>query len=74
MMKSITKIELDDYSEAVPAFLAIVIMPLTSSIADGMMFGFISWVVLKLVAGQPKKIHPIMYVVSALFILKLIFA
>jgi len=74
MMKSILKIELDDYSEAVPAFLAIVIMPLTSSIADGMMFGFISWVILKLVAGQPKKIHPIMYVVSALFILKLIFA
>lgn len=74
MLKSITKIDLSDYSEAVPAFLAIVIMPVTSSIADGMMFGFISWVVLKLVAGQPKKIHPIMYVVSALFILKLIFA
>ena len=74
MMKSILRIDLNDYSEAVPAFLAIVIMPLTSSIADGMMFGFISWVVLKLVSGQSKKIHPIMYVVSALFILKLIFA
>ena len=74
MMKSILKIELNDYSEAVPAFLAIVVMPLTSSIADGMMFGFISWVILKLVSGQSKKIHPIMYVVSALFILKLIFA
>ena len=74
MLKSILKIDLSDYSEAVPAFLAIIIMPVTSSIADGMMFGFISWVVLKLVSGQPKKIHPIMYVVSALFILKLIFA
>lgn len=70
MMKSVLKISLDDYSEAVPAFLAIVIMPVTSSIADGMMFGFIAWVILKLVGGQAKKIHPIMYVVSALFILK----
>ena len=74
MMKSILRIDLNDYSEAVPAFLAIVVMPLTSSIADGMMFGFISWVILKLVSGQSKKIHPIMYVVSALFILKLILA
>lgn len=70
MMKSILKIELDDYSEAVPAFLAIVIMPVTSSIADGMMFSFVAWVILKLCGGQAKKIHPIMYVVSALFILK----
>lgn len=74
MVKSILKIELDDYSESVPAFLAIIVMPMTSSIADGIMFGFISWVILKLVSGQAKKIHPIMYVVSVLFILKVIFA
>jgi AGZA family xanthine/uracil permease-like MFS transporter len=70
MMKSILKIDLNDYSEAVPAFLAIVVMPLSGSIADGMMFGFVSWVILKLVGGQAKKIHPILYVISALFILK----
>ncbi len=73
MMKSIAKIDFSDFSEAVPAFLAIIVMPIASSIADGMMFAFIAWVLLKLTTKQAKKIHWIMYVVCALFILKLIF-
>ncbi|MCK5129318.1 MAG: NCS2 family permease [Clostridiales bacterium] len=72
MMKSIKNIDFTDYTEAIPAFLAIIVMPIASSIADGIMFAFISWTILKLVTGQAKKIHWVMYVVSALFILKLI--
>ncbi len=73
MLKSVAKIDFEDMSEAIPAFLTMLIMPTASSIADGMMFGFISWVALKLIGGNAKKVHAIMYVVSALFILNIIF-
>ena len=72
MMKSITKIDFSDFTEAVPAFLAIVLMPVTSSISDGIMFAFIAWVILKLCTKQAKKVNWIMYVVCILFILKVV--
>ncbi len=72
MMKAIKNIDFADYTEAIPAFLAIIVMPIASSIADGIMFAFISWTVLKVLTGQVKKVHWVMYVVSVLFILKLI--
>lgn len=72
MVTSITKIDFTDYTEGLPAFLTIIFMPLAYSIADGILFGMLSWVVLKLITGQVKKIKPIMYVLAVLFILKLV--
>jgi len=71
MMKSIKDIDFTDYTNAIPAFLIIIIMPIASSIADGMMFGFISYILLKLITGKAKEIHIMMYVIGVLFLLKL---
>jgi AGZA family xanthine/uracil permease-like MFS transporter len=73
MMRSVRFIDWDDLSEAVPAFLAIVITPLTQSIAEGIAFGFISYALLKLASGQGRKVHVLVYVFSALFILRYVF-
>ncbi len=70
MMGPIKEIDLDDYTEAIPAFLTIVMMPFAYSIAEGIVFGMVSYVVLKLVAGKGKEVTPIMYVLAALFIAK----
>ncbi len=72
MMTSITKIDFTDYTEALPAFLAIIIMPLAYSISEGIVFGILSWVILKFVTGKAKEISPIMYVIAVLFILKIL--
>ncbi len=73
MISSITKIDFSkDYTEALPAFLALIMMPLTNSIAEGIMFGIGSWFVLKVLQGKYKKIHPIIYVLVILFILKIL--
>ncbi len=73
MMSPIKEIDLDDYTEAIPAFLTIVMMPFAYSIAEGIVFGMVSYVLLKLVAGKAKDISPIMYVLALLFIAKTIF-
>ena len=73
MMSPIKEIDLDDYTEAIPAFLTIVMMPFAYSIAEGIVFGMVSYVILKLVAGKAKDISPIMYVLALLFIAKTIF-
>ncbi|QZY57399.1 NCS2 family permease [Crassaminicella profunda] len=70
MMSPILKINFDDFTEAIPAFLTIIMMPLTYSIAEGLVFGVISYVLLKAIAGRTKEVHPMMYVVAALFIFK----
>lgn len=73
MMSPIKEIDLDDFTEAIPAFLTIVMMPFAYSIAEGIVFGMISYVVLKLITGKHKDISVIMYILAALFILKYIF-
>lgn len=73
MMRSVRYIDWDDLSEAVPAFLAIVITPLTQSIAEGIAFGFISYALLKLASGKGRKVHVLVYVFSVLFILRYVF-
>nr|WP_300002645.1 NCS2 family permease [Tissierella sp.] len=73
MMGPIKEIDLDDYTEAIPAFLTIVMMPFAYSIAEGIVFGMVSYVVLKLVAGKGKEVTPIMYILAVLFIAKNIF-
>ncbi len=72
MMKAIKDIDFGDYTIAIPAFLTIVVMPVVGSIADGMMFGFISYVILQLINKKGKDIHPMLYIIVALFLLKLI--
>lgn len=72
MMRSVKEIDFTDYTIAIPAFLTIVLMPILSSIADGMMFGFISYLILQLVNKKGKDLHPMMYIIVALFLLKLI--
>lgn len=63
----------DNYTEAVPAYLAIVFMVLSYSIADGIAVGMISYVIINLFTGKYKKISPLMYVLTILFVLKYIF-
>jgi len=73
MISAITKVDFtNDFTEALPAFLAMIVMPLSYSIADGIMFGILSWFILKVVAGKFKQIHPIIYVLVVLFLLKII--
>ena len=70
MMSAITGIDLKDPTEAIPAFLALLIMPLVYSISDGICIGVISYVVINLCSGNAKKIKPLMYVLAVLFIIK----
>ena len=72
MMSPIKEVDFDDYTEAIPAFLTIIMMPLTYSIAEGIMFGMLSYVVLKVLTGKAKDVHPVTYIVGILFILKYI--
>jgi len=71
MISPVKNINLDDYTEAIPAFLTIIIMPLSYSIAEGIVFGMLSYVLLKLFTGRHREISVVMYVIAALFILKL---
>ena len=70
MMSPILKINFDDFTDAIPAFLTIIMMPLTYSIAEGLVFGIISYVGLKALTGKGKDVHPMMYFIAALFIIK----
>ncbi len=70
MMTPIKNINLDDFTESIPAFLTIVMMPLTFSIAEGIVFGMLSYVLLKMLTGKAKDISPIMYILGVLFVIK----
>ncbi|MEV0198647.1 NCS2 family permease [Nonomuraea sp. NPDC050691] len=69
MMTSIREIDFSDYEVAIPAFLTIVVMPFTYSISNGVGAGFVSYVLIKVVRGKVREIHPLMWVVSAMFLL-----
>ncbi len=71
LMSEVGKIDFSDFTNALPVFLTIIMMPLTSSIANGFAFGFISYTVMKLCAGQYKKVSWIMYLVSIAFLINL---
>lgn len=74
MMSTVVKINFEDMSEAIPAFLCIVAMPLAYSISEGITIGFISWTIINLLCGKAKskKISILMYILTILFILKYI--
>lgn len=70
MIEPIKEIELNDYTEAIPAFLTIIMMPLAYSISDGIVFGVISYIVLKLLGGKAKDISLTTVIVGVIFLLK----
>ena len=73
MLEPVAKIQWNDYSEALPAFICIVMMPFTYSISNGILLGMIAYVVINCLCGKYKKISPTMYILALLFILKYIF-
>lgn len=70
MMGSVTRINFSDITEAAPAFFTISLMPFTASIAEGVAGGIITYVVLKLATNRVKEIHPMMYVLAVLFLIR----
>ena len=70
MMSSVLKVNFADYSEAIPAFICIIFMPLAYSISDGIVLGMISYVIINLLTGKYKKLSIGMYILAAIFVLK----
>lgn len=73
MLEPVTRIPFDDFTEAIPAFICIIMMPLTYSISNGILIGMITYVLINLVCGNFKKLTPTMYILAILFILKYFF-
>lgn len=73
MMSPIKKIDFADYTEGIPAFLTIVMMPFAYSIAEGIVFGMVSYVVLKFISGKKEDISLMMWVLALLFVIRIIF-
>ena len=73
MMGPVVKIDWNDFSESIPAFLTVLLMPVAYSISDGILIGVIAYVILNACSGKFKKISPTMWVLAALFICKYIF-
>lgn len=73
LMEPIVSIPFDDFSEAIPAFVCIVMMPLSYSISNGILLGMISYVLMNMICGKFSKITPAMYILAILFVLKYIF-
>ncbi len=73
MITAVVEIDMEDITEAVPAYICLIAMPLFYSISEGIAFGVISYVIINLVCGKAKKITPLMYILAILFVLKYIF-
>ncbi len=73
MITAVTQIDFDDMTEAIPAYLCLMAMPLMYSISEGIAVGVISYVVINMVCGKAKKITPLMYILAVLFVCKYIF-
>lgn len=70
MIRAVRDVQWDDYTESIPAFLTLVLMPLTFSITDGMAFGFISYSLLKLATGRAREAHWLIHLFAVLFVLR----
>lgn len=73
MLHSIVKIDWKDYSESIPAFVVLLMIPFTFSIATGIAFGFISFAALKLFTGRGRQVSWLVYILAALFILRFVY-
>ena len=75
MFESITELKftVDNLAQTIPAYLCILTMPLFYSISEGICFGVISYVVIKMATGKAKEVKPLMYILAVLFVLKYIF-
>ena len=72
MLKSVTKMDFEsDIADTVGGILAMIMMPFTYSIANGIMFGIIAWVILKVLTGKIRDIHPVMWISFVLFVLRI---
>ena len=72
MMKTVTKIDFSDFSEAVPCFILMATMPFTASISDGIVLGLLSYVFIKICTFRVKDVSPVMYILAVFFVLKYI--
>ena len=72
MAEQIKNVDFDDFSESIPAFVCMLMMPLTYSISNGILIGMISYVLMNIICGKFKKLSPAMYILAVLFILKYI--
>ena len=73
MPEPVKHIPFDDYSESIPAFVCLIMMPVTHSISNGILLGMITYVLMNIVCGKFKKLTIPMYILAALFILKFVF-
>ena len=73
MLEPVTKMTFTDYSEAIPAFICMLMMPMSYSISNGILLGVISYVILNLLCGRARKLTPTIYILAILFVLKYIF-
>ncbi len=73
MMSPIQKLDLDDYTESIPAFFTLVMMPLTFSIAEGIVFGMLAYVILKIFTGKFKDVSIVTAILAILFVMKFVF-
>jgi adenine/guanine/hypoxanthine permease len=73
MLSPVLEIDLNDFSEAMPAFLVILLMPLSYSISDGLAIGVIGFVVIKLLSGRAKELQMTTCIIAVLFVLKYLF-
>jgi AGZA family xanthine/uracil permease-like MFS transporter len=67
MISQMAKVDFGDLSTAIPAFLTLITIPLTYSIAHGIGYGFIAFVAIKLLSGKVRDVHPIMYATATVF-------
>jgi len=72
MVNSVLKINFDDFTESIPAFLTMIMMPLTYSIAQGIIYGMLGFVFIKLLSGRKKDISLTVYIIGAIFLIKIV--
>ena len=72
MAEQIKNVDFEDFSESIPAFVCMIMMPLTYSISNGILIGMITYVLMNMICGKFKKLAPAMYILAVLFILKYI--
>ena len=73
MLEPVRKIDFADYTESIPAFVCIIVIPLAYSISDGILLSIICYVLLNVCCGNFRKLSPTMYVLAVLFVLKYVF-